>query len=284
MDRSRTESPQIRSVGWHAASAADPIEAFSKRNLLQRFPDEHFAINERLQFHLAIIGTGGTGIHEVDFVETTVQPGRALYLSPGQVHRWRTTSDFDARLALFRDAPQGLAPAWSLAPIVVDLEPQALATITTLLDLIEDEQRRNRSQAAREVAMRSLRDLLFVRLELDRQATAGGSTLPPAYLAFRRDLDSDVNVTTTMVERSKRLGYSARTLSRVCLSVAGRTAKQLVNERIALEAQRLLSQPGATSAQVATTLGFSEQTNFAKFFRRQTGMAPTAWRAALNLG
>jgi len=96
-------------------------------------------------------------------------------------------------------------------------------------------------------------------------------------VAFRDDLEADLNVAVTMGERAERLGYSARTISRACLEVSGNTAKQVVDQRVILEAQRLLSQPEASVSQVGYALGFSEQTNFAKYFRRHVSMSPSAW-------
>ena len=64
------------------------------------------------------------------------------------------------------------------------------------------------------------------------------------------------------------------------MAAAGHTAKQVVDLRIALEAKRLLVHSGATVAQIGHRLGFSEATNFVKFFRRLAGVTPLEFRAA----
>ncbi|RYH24227.1 MAG: AraC family transcriptional regulator, partial [Alcaligenaceae bacterium] len=78
----------------------------------------------------------------------------------------------------------------------------------------------------------------------------------------------------SVLELAQRLGYSESTLSRACLVMSGRTAKQVIDERIALEAKRLLVHSQATFAQIGHELGFSEPTNFTKFFKRTVGCAP----------
>ena len=179
-------------------------------------------------------------------------------------------------IVLARETPTVVGPRWGVGPAVVDLGEAEWGDVRVILDLISDEAARERSLPARELSLRALRDLLFVRLGLDQdRAGAGPASVP--YEAFRRDLEADLSVASTMGARAERIGYSARTISRACLEATGRTAKQLTDERIVLEAKRLLSQPGATSAQVAAAVGFTEPTNFAKFFRRQTSLTPSAW-------
>jgi AraC-like DNA-binding protein len=47
---------------------------------------------------------------------------------------------------------------------------------------------------------------------------------------------------------------------------------------VLLEAKRLLAHSTASVAAVAHQLGFSEATNFVKFFRRNAGVTPKAFR------
>ena len=53
-----------------------------------------------------------------------------------------------------------------------------------------------------------------------------------------------------------RLGCSVRTLTRASLAVTGRTAKQVVDDRVALEARRLLACTPMSVAEVGRRLGF----------------------------
>ena len=268
---------EIRPLRFQAARRSDPIELVSRRELLARYPPEHFDRMERLHFHVVMIGRRGVGVHEVDFAEVEMKPHRMLHLQPGQVHRWRLDSDFDATLVLFSDAPTRLANRWRLGASWVDIDDEIREQIKPVIGLVKQESAVDRSPVERAVALGALRDLAFVRMGLGREQSKMTKGLPAAYVAFRDDLEADLSVAVTMGERAERLGYSARTISRACLEVSGRTAKQLVDERVVLEARRLLSQPEASVSQVGHALGFSEQTNFAKYFRRHMEMSPTAW-------
>lgn len=71
---------------------------------------------------------------------------------------------------------------------------------------------------------------------------------------------------------------SEKTLSRVCLNLNGLPAKTLINQRLILEAKRLLAHTSMSVQAIGLELGFDESTNFVKFFRRETGTTPLAFR------
>lgn len=104
------------------------------------------------------------------------------------------------------------------------------------------------------------------------------------YLAFRRELERSFATTRSIEDYAARLGYAPRTLTRACLAATGRSAKQLANARVTLQAQRLLAHTDLPMAAIGQALGFTEATNFGKFFTRVTGHTPGAFRRAQHAG
>ena len=60
----------------------------------------------------------------------------------------------------------------------------------------------------------------------------------------------------------------------------GRTAKDLINDRLLARAKELLSYDTLTVSQVSANLGFEYPQHFVRFFKALTGKTPTQWRAA----
>jgi len=56
----------------------------------------------------------------------------------------------------------------------------------------------------------------------------------------------------------------------------------VVDDRVALEARRLLACTPLSVAEVGRRLGFPEPTNFGRFFHREVGQSPGGFRAALT--
>lgn len=95
---------------------------------------------------------------------------------------------------------------------------------------------------------------------------------------FLRELESRFRTSHSLKFYAERLGYSQSTLSRACLAAEGRTAKRVIDRRIVLEGQRMLVHSTLSIAEISHFLGFSETTNFIKFFRCIADVTPVKFR------
>ncbi|MDH4392602.1 MAG: helix-turn-helix domain-containing protein [Aquabacterium sp.] len=75
------------------------------------------------------------------------------------------------------------------------------------------------------------------------------------------------------------LGITPTQLNRVCHRVLGHSALGVLHGRLVLEAQRDLAYTTLSVKQIALGLGFADAGYFSRFFLRQTGHTPSAWRA-----
>ena len=229
---------------------------------------------ERVQFHMLVAVTEGSGTHMVDFETVRLEVGDVLWVRPGQIQRWSHDWGFEAVLALFTEGPP---TGGAGGPLTLRPTPHDFDQLVALLQLALLERSRRRPDDAARTAQRALRDLVLV--------TVGGAdqTPPPArdsaHRAFVADLEADLDIRTSIDTRAARVGYSTRTVTRACRSATGASPKQITDERLGLEARRLLSLPGATVGGVARTLGFRDDSNFVTWFRRLHGVTPGAWRA-----
>lgn len=83
---------------------------------------------------------------------------------------------------------------------------------------------------------------------------------------------------------AEALHVTADHLSRACRSVAGRSALELMHERVLVEARRLLAYTEAPVSEIAQELGFEDPGYFSRFFARLAGQSPSAYRAAVASG
>lgn len=67
-------------------------------------------------------------------------------------------------------------------------------------------------------------------------------------------------------------------LTRVLKEISGKTAGQLIDDAVIMEARLLLLDPALTISQVANELQFSDQSFFGKFFKKSTGFSPSQYR------
>lgn len=77
---------------------------------------------------------------------------------------------------------------------------------------------------------------------------------------------------------ASEIGLTSAHLNALCRQAVDKSALQLVHERLLLEAKRSLVYTARTISQVADSLGFSDPAYFTRFFKRQTGLSPKAFR------
>jgi len=82
----------------------------------------------------------------------------------------------------------------------------------------------------------------------------------------------------TISDYATCLNISADYLSAIVKERTGKNARDIVAERVLLEAKRLLLYTQFSVAEIADHLQFSEPSHFARFFRRHTGDRPLAFR------
>ena len=106
---------------------------------------------------------------------------------------------------------------------------------------------------------------------------AGGRAL--AHLRrFRELVERRFREQPTVAALAGELGITPTQLNRVCRQVLGHPALAVLQARICLEAQRELAYTTLSIKQVAFDLGFADAGYFSRFFQRETGVAPSAWR------
>jgi AraC family transcriptional activator of pobA len=79
---------------------------------------------------------------------------------------------------------------------------------------------------------------------------------------------------------ASHLGLSTARLNRLVRAERGRSALELVHERLTREACRRLIYIAAPAANLANELGFEDPAYFSRFFKRRTGMSPHRYRQA----
>ncbi|RDJ19819.1 AraC family transcriptional regulator [Bosea caraganae] len=128
---------------------------------------------------------------------------------------------------------------------------------------------------------------LIARLAIAHSCADDTAEHSPCHLnrfnRFRQAVEKDFRKLHKIGEYARILGYSEKTLTRSILSSAGVSPKSFLSQRIVLEAKRLLIHTTQTVSAIAHQIGFDEPSNFIKFFKRETGCAPTEFRR-LNSG
>ena len=277
-----------------ANARLDPVgvELMTLSQLRARMPARKLFETERVEFFMVLVATKGRGEHLVDFERIAVRTGHVVFVRPGQVQQWQPTNGFEADLLLID--PAVVRPTASTSqhgamallrledwPVHFKMDVEAWRPLAAMLRRELDRPMLDELSAAMAHEL-----LVCLMLSISRSAT-GHATVPTVQAMLvrrlRRELERLVDTRPSVALLARRLRVSTSTLTRTCNDVLGHSAKEEVDRRVALEAQRLLVHSTSTSVAIGELLGFSEPTNFVKFFRRRVGATPEAFRQAHRL-
>ena len=74
------------------------------------------------------------------------------------------------------------------------------------------------------------------------------------------------------------MAVSEKKLTKSIAATLGKSPKALIDERIVLEAKRLLVHTNSSIKEIGFDLGFDEPTNFIKYFRKHEAKTPIEFR------
>lgn len=271
------------------------VELMTLKTLQGRVDPGQYFEAERIGFFMILVVTAGPGEHSVDFERFKLQAGHVVFVRPGQVQQWLPARELEADVLLIDPAAMhptastlGPSPMSLLRhdewPIHFKLGAKGLATWRLLATLLRKELDQPTLDALSAAMARELLVCLMIGISRSAVRSADLPTTQAGMVRrFQRELDARVHSRPSVAELASLLRVSTSTLTRSCHDVLGHSAKVEVDRRVALEAQRLLVHSTSTSVAIGEFLGFSEPTNFVKFFRRSTGATPEAFRRAHRL-
>lgn len=75
-----------------------------------------------------------------------------------------------------------------------------------------------------------------------------------------------------------KLSITPKYFNTICKQISGKTASKIINEEIVTQAHLMLKDPDLSIKQISSILGFTNQSHFGSFIRKETGVSPQALR------
>ena len=230
----------------------------------------------------------GSGSHEIDFVPYTVNDNTVFILRPGQVHQLVLNAGAKGYLIEFNSEyyhPHGKVPNQRLRKAAnknyCAFESARFDKLYALLDLMFQELSA-REEGYQDIIKSSL-DIFFI--EYVRQSPNSGfdSLATTSYVQERFEeflalLEKHVATHKQVSNYTEWMNRSAYQLNEITKSSVGKTASDLINEQIILEAKRYLLATSNQVKDIADLLGYEDNSYFIRFFKKHVGYSPEAFR------
>jgi AraC-like DNA-binding protein len=235
----------------------------------------------------------GEGTHTIDFKDYSLDRGTTFFIYPGQVHQVMATSRPEGYVMTFTSAfllrnnisdqlinDVYLYNDYGESPPLI-LDEKGIEQFKPLIEQM-DEVIKQSSGYAYEALGAMLKLFLIwsvnvcqVNRQENPQTQETGNRL---MRDFKHLIDQNYSQYHKVRDYANLLAVTSDYLNKTVKALSGKSAKDLIQHRLVLEAKRTLLFTENTNKEIAFQLGFEEPAHFSNFFKRQTSQSPSEFR------
>lgn len=240
-------------------------------------------------FYFIFFVEKGGGYHDIDFERIDVVDYQVFFLRPQQVHYWLLENHTIGFQLMFSPTIlQSLNTTYSPlaffqlgAPNQMLLSPEAFNKYKA--DLEELENRLTKEQVIdREISLLSFHLLLkYLHKDyINYHQGVNPQSMDKNILQFEELLEVHFKEQSSVAFYAEQLKITPNYLNILCKKVLGTNAGSLIQNRLLLEAKRLLTTTNISIKEIAFSLSFNDTSYFNNFFKKQLGMTPGEFRSS----
>lgn len=250
--------------------------------------ERHIDRPHQHDFFIIILFDQAKGIHNIDFVDYKIENHQIHLLFPGQVHKWNIEPDTTGyQLMIDKDLLERIAPNFRFSftdyrnhPVFrldvssfkqIHYEFEAIKKELQLEDYLDD------LINARAAVISSIISKVAAKIFENQEVYKS----EPRIEKFQELIETYFKEKKLVSFYALQLNISPNYLNILCKKHLKISATQLIQQRIVLEAKRLLKSTTLSVKEIAFDLGFIDHAYFSNFFKSQTGNSPTFFRDQL---
>lgn len=249
-------------------------------------------IPHRAQFYHILWIEKGQGIHYVDFKPINIEDQTLIFVPSNSVNSYDVNGSYEGKAIIFTDkffcknnhdlqflrSTPLFSDLYDLAKFKINPKTSDLRSF---INAMQTEFERDEDSSHYSI----LHNLLHVfLLKAEREMHTQGFVKLPASIhldllvLFKDLLEQNFQQDKSVQKYASDLNISEKKLHKACKTLLDKTPKQIIDERVLLEAKRLLAHNTLSIKEIAYSLGFEEPTNFIKYFKKHNNSTPIEFR------
>lgn len=249
-------------------------------------------IVHQLTFYAIMFIADGNNTHCIDFKNHRYKKGSLIFIADDQVHAFSTEKDYRGFLVLFTSEflMKNLSPTeirsfssiynYEIYNPVSQVSKEFYTEFLRLFQDLETEYQQHEDHLSENILRNQLKVLL---LKMERHRAIDQKIVSSKYYAefiqLQALLKANIKTEYRVQFYADKLFMSAKKLNTITHEILGLSAKKVISSIRVLKMKRSLMNLPQSIKEVAFEFGFDEQTNFVKFFKKQTGVTPSDFRA-----
>lgn len=248
-------------------------------------------------FYHLVFFTIGAGKQAIDFTSFLVKPGQIYFMNPGQVHSWEFSGEVDGYIVNFSESffdsffkePNYLDRFPFFGGVgedqVLNLTGDYLKEVTELFEKLLTELIPVKNHATEMIRTLLLQIFITVTRKIEparvKQLSKPGFT---TLRNFQKLVNEQYLKLKLPSEYAAILYVTPNYLNALCRDLLGKSAGEIIRDRIMLEAKRLIINADNSISEIAMQLNFEDNSYFTKFFKKYAGKTPEEFRKQYHIG
>ncbi|MFK7806669.1 MAG: helix-turn-helix transcriptional regulator [Saprospiraceae bacterium] len=263
-------------------------------DLLKRDLDHDIGENHLVKFYIIFFAYEGQGYHTIDFTDYNYKKGTVLLIRKDQIHKFFRSPNVKGFLLVFTEefiishlnrmealkSMQLFNDSLSFPKIELN-NKEEFSDFTILLKHLEVEY--NIKDSFSIGITRSVLHIVITklfRIKSNQGHFVERKKYMSQFLDFQKMVEEDCFKSKKVQYYAQKLGISAKTLNNIVKNVVNDSAKVFIDEITILQIKRLLISTDHSIKEIAYMTGFSDPTNFFKYFKKFAGSSPDVFRQA----
>ncbi|MET0637765.1 MAG: helix-turn-helix transcriptional regulator [Chitinophagaceae bacterium] len=248
-------------------------------------------------FYHLVFFTKGSGKQTIDFTSFHVKPGQIYFMNPGQVHSWQFSGEVDGYIINFSES---FFTSFFKEPNYLDRFPffggygedqvihltgHWLKAVKVLFEKLLIELKPVKNYATDMI--RTLLLQLFITVTRQIEPARLKQLSKPGFTTlrnFQKLVNENYIKLKLPSEYAERLYVTPNYLNGLCRDLLGKSAGEIIRDRIMLEAKRLLINADISINEIALELNFQDNSYFTKFFKKYASKTPEEFRKDYHIG
>lgn len=218
-----------------------------------------------------------SGKHVIDGREATVNSPCILIIRKDNVHHWDLKNPVKGHVVLLKKLFVEQSLDFEISRLVEEIINYDTIYLNDLvgIDKILEVLAIDEDKISQEGLFKSI---LAKALSFTPQLKPFIAKQNHLYLSFCELLNNDAKVINHVAHYASLLNTSPQNLNAACKKYVKLTASEILAAHIIKEAKRLLIYTTKSISEIAFDLGFSDKSNFSKYFKRYTGLTPSEFK------
>ncbi|WP_312553771.1 AraC family transcriptional regulator [Empedobacter brevis] len=225
------------------------------------------------------------GVHSVDFVEYKETDNQIHISFPGQIHSWTTESSIGHKLIVSKEFIETYLFETAFSSRHINTNPVINITTEQALYLRREfllfkEEVENAKVSSRIIKLRGqlIINHIYEMMQDHVLEEASKNGKPEIISKFDQLIEDYFLEAKTVKFYADRLAVTPNYLNILTKKETGRTAKEVIDARVVLEAKRRLLGSRESIKNIAFDLGFDSIPTFSNYIYRNTGCYPSKFR------